>query len=131
MKRVMNFDDFLKEKQEVSMSADEIIDYITSITPDESDVPDFFFSQIKKSGKRFILKNVNIEELLDSDLSLKEYVNSGEERYGENGESDFEPEAEDLDNPIVVFNGEVVDGYNRTAVHYRMGEKNIKAYISQ
>jgi hypothetical protein len=130
MKNLDNFQSFVGESSSNEFSPQDIVNYITAITPDESDVPDFFFKQIKSSGKHFTLKRVKIEDLLKADPSLKEYVDSGEERYGENGESDFEPDPDDLDNPIVVFNGEVVDGYNRVSVHHRMGEEYIAAYVS-
>jgi hypothetical protein len=128
MKNLTNFTDFLNESEILNYK--EIINYITKITPDESDVPDYFFDQIKKSGKKFELKRVKIEDILKKDESLREYVMSGEVRYGEDGESEHEPYPEDIHQPIVIFNGEVVDGYSRTAEHYRMGEDFIDAYVS-
>ena len=128
MKNFANYEDFLNESEILNYK--EVISYITQITPEESDVPDYFFEQIRKSGKKFELKRVKIEDLLKKDKSLEEYVMSGEIRYGEGGESDYEPYPEDIHQPIVVFNDEVVDGYNRTAEHYRMGEEHIDAYVS-
>ena len=127
--KTLSFNEFLNESQ--TMSSKEICDYITSITPDESDVPDYFFDLIKKSNKQFVLKNVKIQDLLDSDPSLKEYVEAGEDRYGDSREDTVhEPEEDDIDNPIVVFNGEVMDGYNRTLVHVLRGEEYINAYTT-
>ena len=54
----------------------------------------------------------------------------GEKRYGEGGESMHEPHHKDLYFPIVIFDGEVIDGYNRTSVHYHDGVKFIEAYVS-
>lgn len=109
-------------------TAQEIIDYITEITEDSlSDVPDYYFDLIKKADARFELKDVNIEQLLNSDASLKEYVDSNQDRYED---ADEEPTYENLYNPIVIFKGEVIDGYNRTGVLYRSGDKTIKAYVS-
>lgn len=132
MKNIKHFQEFVGEAygDPQKMSAKLVAEYIADITPEESDVPDYFISQIKKSGKTFELKRVRIQDLLDSDPSLKEYVDSKEERYGENGESDHEPDPDDLNYPIVIFNGEVVDGYNRTSVHYHSGEEFIEAYVS-
>jgi disulfide oxidoreductase YuzD len=113
------------------MSAEEIADYIKSLTPRDSDHPDYFISLILKSKKRFRLETVKIEDLLKKDASLREYVESGEVRYGEDGESDIEPHPDDLFNPIVVFEGEVVDGYSRTSTLYHSGEKTIQAWVSE
>jgi disulfide oxidoreductase YuzD len=113
------------------MSAKEICDYIVELTPSDSDVPDYFIDQVKKSGKRFYLETVNIEDLLKKDKSLEEYVKSGEVRYGEDGDSELEPYDDELDYPIVIFKGEVVDGYSRTSTLYKRGVKTIKAYISE
>jgi hypothetical protein len=115
---------------EAYKTADQINRYMSEVTPDESDVPDYFMSLIKKSGKKFELKTVKIKDLLDADKSLEEYVLSGEIRYGENGESEYEPFEDELDNPIVVFNGEVVDGYSRTSTLYHRDVKTIQAWVS-
>jgi hypothetical protein len=128
MANVQKFQEFLGESS--TYSPQDIINYITDITPEESDVPDYFFDIIKKAGKKFELKRVKISDLLKADNSLREYVESGEERYGENGESDYEPDPDDINLPIVIFDGEVMDGYNRTAEHVRMGEEYIDAYVS-
>lgn len=133
MKNLQHFQEFLSESYgdpEV-LTATKVAEYIADITPSESDVPDYFISQIKKSGKKFFLKRLSIEDLLEADPSLREYVESRETRYGEDGESDHEPDPDDLDYPIVVFDGEVVDGYNRTSVHYHSGDKHIDAYVSE
>ena len=130
--KLHNFKTFLRENsREEVLSAKDIVNYITDITPDDSDVPDFFFKQIKASGKKFIRQRVKITDLLAADSSLKEYVDSKEERYGDNGDSDYEPDIDDLNYPIVVFNRDVVDGYNRTSVQYHAGEEYIDAYVSQ
>lgn len=115
---------------ESQMTAEEINDYLREITPEDSDVPDYSMEQIKKSGKKFELKTIEIPTLLQGDPSLREYVMSGEERYGEEGESDYEPHEDELDTPIVVFNGEVVDGYSRTSTLYHRGVTKIKAWVS-
>ena len=119
------------ESSNFTMSAEEIADYIKSLTPRDSDHPDYFISLILKSKKKFHLETVKIEDLLKKDDSLREYVESGEVRYGEDGESDIEPHPDDLFNPIVVFEGEVVDGYSRTSTLYHSGEKTIQAWVSE
>lgn len=129
--KTKKFREFILESQDDVMSPEEINDYISDLTPNDSDVPDYFMDLIKKSGKKFELKTVQIQDLLKSDKALEEYVNSGEKRYGENGVSDIEPYEEDLDNPIVIFNDEVVDGYSRTSTLFHRGEKTIKAWVSK
>lgn len=58
----------------------------------------------------FTKRRLNIDDILQKDLHAKEYVESGEERYGE---SDYEPHYEEINNPIVILNNEVMDGYSR------------------
>lgn len=125
MKIKTTFTEFLNE--ETVYNAKEVIDYIRDLETPENDVPDYYFDLIKKAKAKFVIKTVNIEELLKNDKSLKEYVDSGEDRY-EN--SEYPPDEDDLNNPIVIFNGEVIDGYNRTSRHYHNGEKTIQAYVS-
>jgi hypothetical protein len=119
------FENFLNETY---YTAKEVSDYIKEIsdTP-ETDIPDYYLDIIKREKPQFVLKTLKIKDLLAKDKSLEEYVLSGEDRY-EN--SDYEPHWKDLENPIVVFKGEVIDGYNRTATKYRNGEEEIEAYVS-
>jgi hypothetical protein len=79
---------------------------------------------------KFRKERVSIEEILKKDLDLKDYVMSGEERYGEQGESEHEPHWEELDNPVVIFKDTVVDGYSRISTKYHSGEKFVDAYVS-
>lgn len=129
----MRFKNFQRwvANESTSMSAKEISDYVTELTPSDSDVPDYFLSQIKKSGKRFYLQTVNIEDILQKDKSVEEYVKSGEVRYGEDGESELKPYDDELDYPIVIFKGEVMDGYSRISTLHHRGVKTIKAYVSE
>jgi hypothetical protein len=114
-------------RKKIVYNAKEVIDYIKDLETPENDVPDYYFGLIKKAKAKFVIKTVNIEELLKNDKSLKEYVDSGEDRYED---SEYPPHEDDLNNPIVIFNGEVIDGYNRTSRHYHNGEKTIQAYVS-
>lgn len=130
--KLLNFYTSLMEEESVDiMTAEEIADYISGITPDSSDVPDFFIKQVLKSEKTFKLQKISIEDLLASDPSLAEYVESGEERYGDEEENEYQPSPNELNNPIVVFDGEVIDGYSRVATHYQNGEDLIYGYVSQ
>jgi hypothetical protein len=109
-------------------SADEIADYMVRITPNEEDAPDFFVRMIKDAGAEFELKKVRIEDVLEMDPDVEEYVSQGSERY----ENDYDTEHEEgsIDNPIVIFNGMVIDGYNRLLVKSQSGEEEIDAWVS-
>lgn len=120
------FEEFLLEySDDGSFSSDYVIEYIKGNTPNESDLPDYFLSLIAKSRKRFKRMEVDIDEVLEKDPSVKEYVESGEDRY-----KDEEPDNNDLYYPIVIFEDKVMDGYSRIAALHRMGEKTITAYVS-
>mgnify|MGYP000858368499 CR=1 FL=1 len=111
------------------LSADEIINYIKIISDNPvTDIPDYYLNLIKKSNSTFKLKRLNIQSILNSDESLKEYVDANENRYED---EEYEPHWEELDNPIVIYNNKVIDGYNRTSVKYNSGETEILAYVSQ
>jgi len=111
------------------LSADEIINYIKTISDNPvTDIPDYYLDLIEKDNSTFKLKTLNIESILNSDPSLKEYVDANENRYED---EEYEPHWQELDNPIVIYNNEVIDGYNRTSVKYNSGETEIHAYVSQ
>lgn len=109
-------------------STKEIINYIKGIsqTP-ETDVPDYYFSLMKKESPKFSLQRLSINEILEKDKSVHEYVMSGEDRYED---SYYEPSNDELYDPIVIYKGEVIDGYNRLGTLYRLGGKEVDAYVS-
>jgi len=113
------------------MSSDEIAQYLYEITPEESDVPDYYLELVKDSGDVFTLKKIKISDLLKKDKSLKEYVMSGEERYGADQEGDYIPYQDEVFQAIVIFNNEVIDGYSRTAALYSSGDKYIQAWTNK
>lgn len=128
--RTMRFRDFLPESHH-TYTAEEVIRHIQETTPSFSDVPDYFIEKVKKSGSTFRLRRVKILELLRDDKALRDYAVSGEERYGEGEEQEAMPPREELFTPIVIFQGEVIDGYSRTATLYREGAEEIDAYVSE
>jgi hypothetical protein len=106
----------------------EIIDYIKRVSDNPvASTPDHFLTLIEREGCDFELKSLRIEYLLDNDEDLREYVENAEDRYEE---EEYVPHYSEIDNPIVVMNGEVLDGYNRTLVKYQNGEEFIDAYVS-
>jgi hypothetical protein len=130
MSKIKLFEEFITESGN-TRSARDIINYVKDLTPSDSDHPDYFLSLVKKSGKSFVLKTLKVKDVIKMDQDVKSYVKSGEDRYGEDGESDLVPGDDDLDNPIVIFNGEVIDGYSRISTHYRKGIDNINAWVSE
>ncbi len=124
MRHLKKFESFTDNEV---FTADEMVSYISSLETPENDVPDYYFDLIKKADAKFVLKTVNIENLLNHDVALKDYVESGEDRYED---SEYPPHIDDLENPIVIFDGEVIDGYNRTSKNFHNGEKTIQAYVS-
>jgi len=130
MSKIKLFEEFITESDN-TRSARDIINYVKDLTPSDSDHPDYFLSLVKKSGKSFVLKTLKVKDVIKMDQDVKSYVKSGEDRYGEDGESDLVPGDDDLDNPIVIFNGEVIDGYSRISTHYRKGIDNINAWVSE
>lgn len=129
MKHIKLYEFWLAEK---TMTAKEIAKYIQELTPLDSDQPDFFIDQIKKSGKSFELQTLKIQDILSKDKYVEEYVKSGEDRYGEDYYSDeFQPSEDDLEQPIVIFDGKVMDGYSRISTLYHRGETKIKAWITK
>ena len=123
---MVNFENFSKN----TLSAREIVDYVKDITPDEDMLPDYFLKQVLKERVKFKKEKVKIQYLMDKDPSFKEYINAKEERYGTDGWSNYEPNPDDLDLPIVVFNDTVIDGYSRASYHFHKGEGVIDAYVS-
>ena len=97
---------------------------IESITPDESDIPDYFMDKII-AHRTFKIEEISLDNLLRTDSSFKEYFDSGEERYDQE-----EMDSNELYQELVVVDGILLDGYNRAATLLRMGENNAYAYVA-
>lgn len=110
------------------MKPKEIKNYIKEITPNKEDIPNYFIKMVMESKKSFELRVLDIESILNMDNCVKQYVLSGDIRYDEY--SEHEPHEEDLKQPIIIFNNEVIDGYSRLSEHFRREEKTINAYVS-
>ena len=122
------YEEFINESKDLSYK--KIIDYIKDITPDNSDVPDYFIKIIHQKKPTFTLKKLKISDVLEKDHEALNYVESKEKRYSEGGESSYEPDEKELSNPIVIFNDEVYDGYSRLSTLYYKGKKFVDAYVS-
>jgi hypothetical protein len=130
MKYIKLLEQFINEK--MTMTSTEIVQYLHNITPDESDVPDYYIDKLKNSSNEFILKKLKISDILKKDKSLKAYVMSGEDRYGKDKEDgDHIPYQDDVFQAIVIFNNEVIDGYSRTAALYSSGDNFIQAWTNK
>jgi hypothetical protein len=125
--RTLNFKEFLNESHH-NYSADEIIDHIKKNTPFSSDIPDYFIEKIKDSKKTFRRRRVKILEIIAKDKHLRDYVISKEKRYDD---EDDMPPREALTIPIVIFKGEVFDGYSRISTLYHEGETEIDAFVAE
>lgn len=129
MKHLLLFENF---NQQQFKTADEICEYITEITPDKDNIPDYFLNMITTANAKFELKKVKIQDVISNDTDVQDYINSNEDRYKDADEysDDFVPHWSDIDNPIVIFNNIVLDGYNRLLVKSSNGETEIDAWIS-
>ena len=125
MKHLLLFENY---NQQLYKTAEEMCDYIREITPYEDDVPDYFLNMITTANAKFELKKVNIQDVISNDTDVQDYINSNDDRYEDAEE--FVPHWSDLDNPIVIFNNIVLDGYNRLLVKSSNDETEIDAWVS-
>jgi len=113
-----------ENNQEETYSDEYVSSHIIDLTPNESDIPDYFIEKLIK-GRTFIRKDVNIQSILQSDSSFKEYFDSGEDRY-----EDEEVSHNDLYFPVVLVDGQLLDGYSRCSTLLRNGEEFVTAYVA-
>lgn len=114
-----------KKTQELkeSWTGQEVADHIRYITPEESDVPDYFIDQYVLPNDGWQNKPIKLKNLL-KDRDFKAYYKSGEERYDE-----YEVSGDDLYQELVVYKGQLLDGYSRAARMLRNGEKTAAAFV--
>ena len=87
----------------------EVADHIKYITPEESDIPDYFISKYILPNDGWKNTPIKLKDLL-KDRDFKEYYKSGEERYDE-----YEVSGDDLYQELVIYKGQLLDGYSRAA----------------
>jgi hypothetical protein len=114
-----------KKTQELkeSWTGQEVADHIKYITPDDSDVPDYFIDKYILPNDGWQNKPIKLKNLL-KDRDFKDYYKSGEERY-----DDYEVAADDLYQELVVYKGQLLDGYSRAARMLKNGEKTAAAFV--
>lgn len=106
-------------------SSNDIIQHIIYNTEDEDedDIPEYFLKKIKKDNLKYELKKLYVEDILNMDLDVKEYVLNSNSRYEDKFDDEYE-------RPIVIHKNEVFDGYSRLQYHYNNGIDKIQAYVS-
>jgi len=106
-----------------TFTGQEVADHIEYITPEESDVPDYFIDKYILPNDGWKNKPIKLKDLL-KDRDFKDYYKSGEERY-----EDWEVSGDDLYQELVVYKGKLLDGYSRATRMLRAGEKTAGAYV--
>jgi len=104
-------------------TGDEVAQHIKDITPEEGDIPEYFINKYIKPNDGWKMTDIKLKDLL-KDKDFKEYYNSGEERY-----DDDEIAGDDLYNELVVYKGQLLDGYSRASKMLRDGEKTAGAFV--
>jgi hypothetical protein len=124
--------DWMKKRNQLNESLDsgrvfsgeEVNRHIESITPDESDIPDWFMDKII-APRTFKVEEISLNDLLHTDSSFEEYFDSGEERYDQE-----EMDHNELYQELVVVDGILLDGYNRASTLLRMGDNTAYAFVA-
>jgi hypothetical protein len=123
MKYVKRFDDYVLESAEVRKGSD-IWKYVKDITPEKENIPDGFKDKISKRKFEYVDK-FDLKSLLKTDRDFKAYYDGKENRY----EYDDLP-TRDLLQPIVVVDGELLDGYSRSSQLLRKGNDEAEAFVA-
>ena len=110
-------------KESNTWTGQEVADHIKYITPDSSDIPDYFIDKYILPNDGWKNKPIKLKDLL-KDRDFREYSKSGEERYDE-----YEVSADDLYQELVVYKGQLLDGYSRAARMLKQGEKTAAAFV--
>ena len=121
--RTLSKEEILKESSDIVYDGEYVSNYVTSIT-DQNDLPEFFIETYIKLNN-FILKEFKISDLIEMDQDLKEYIDYNQDRY--EGWEDY-PNHENLENPIIIYDDIVLDGYNRILMLKREGINKVKAF---
>jgi hypothetical protein len=106
-------------KEQAPIKGEVVSNMAVNLGSDQGGISDFTANKIKEED--YEVRNVPIEDLLNSDEDLAEYIDNAEEVR------EFEGEPFDM-LPIVTSKGEVVDGYNRIHQAIENGESSIEVY---
>jgi hypothetical protein len=105
-------------------SGEEVAQHIEDITPEESDLPDYFINKYIKPNDGWKNMAVDLKKLLKTDKNFAEYYKSGEIRY-----DDGEVNEWDLDQELVVYKGKLLDGYSRASTMLKRGDRKASAFV--
>lgn len=106
-----------KEKNEV-INGRDIANKAVALGSDQGGISEFTANRI--ADEDYVEEVVSIEDIIESDPDLSDYIDSGEIR-----EYEGKPFAM---NPIITSKGEVIDGYNRIAQMISNGETDVRVY---
>jgi hypothetical protein len=109
----------LLSKEQAPIKGEVVSNMAVNLGSDQGGISDFTANKIKEED--YEVRNIPIEDLLNSDEDLAEYIDNAEEVR------DFEGEPFDM-LPVVTSKGEVVDGYNRIHQAIENGESSIEVY---
>lgn len=119
------FNDFILNESDFNKyTGKEVAKHIIDITPDDSNIPDYFIDKYIKPNDNWVLKLVDLKDLLETDESFVEYYNSKEQRYNED-----EFNEDDLEQEIVVYKGILLDGYSRVSTMLNNGDDKTYGYV--
>lgn len=111
--------------EEMTINGSRVWNHIVNITPEEDMIPNYFKKFIV--GRQFNhTTNFDVSSLLQTDPDFKEYYDSEHNRY----EDDEDIDPNDLNEPIVVVDGELLDGYSRATNILRYGTGVTDAYVA-
>ena len=109
-------------------SGEAVWNHIVSITPDEEDIP-WGFKKIIKQNSFIPIDDFDLRSLLTTDPDFKQF-------YEHNKDNEYfrydpsEVNSNELDQEIVVVNGELLDGYSRAATKLANGETKTNAFVA-
>ena len=109
-------------------SGEAVWNHIVSITPDEEDIP-WGFEKIIKQNSFIPIDDFDLRSLLTTDPDFKQF-------YEHNKDNEYfrydpsEVNSNELDQEIVVVNGELLDGYSRAATKLANGETKTNAFVA-
>jgi hypothetical protein len=109
----------ITSKEQALIKGEVVSNMAVNLGSDQGGISDFTANKIKEED--YEVRNVPIEDLLNSDEDLAEYIDNAEEVR------EFEGEPFNM-LPIVTSKGEVVDGYNRIHQAIENGESSIEVY---
>jgi disulfide oxidoreductase YuzD len=130
----------LKVQDSKVYSGEEVANYMQNITPSKENIPTYYANIAKKHNFKLIKIPTNelIDKYIGNDVGAMEYIEGSADRYTGSDFNGFYDQdynqidisEEDLYNPIVIVNGELLDGYSRVKQHLKRNIDHIMAYVN-